>query len=357
MGRPRVFLSSTTVDLALFRDAVLHVSQRLGADVVAMENFGPDPRTAVELCREKVEAADVFLGLYAHRYGYVPDGFAGRSITELEYEWAIARHPPPRLLVFIVDNEYPWPPKWIDHGESWDRLQAFLGRLRASHVKGTLTTPEQLRDDLFVYLPRFLDKAPVSVAPRLPPLPTPPEPFVAHQYTLLQTARVVGRDAELARLDAWVRDTGTARLLSLVAIGGMGKSALVWKWFHEQAPRAMAPLAGRMWWSFYEADAGFDRFIVAALAYCSGQPTDSVAALSPVDRERQLLSSLDSGAFLLVLDGLERVLLAYANLDFAHLADEDLDRSTGHVTPESGRHRLRQTIDPRAGEFLRSSPE
>jgi hypothetical protein len=72
-----------------------------------------------------------------------------------------------------------------------------------------------------------------------------------------------------------------------------------------------------------------------------------------MEREGQLLSVLDRAPFLFVLDGLERVLIAYANLDFTHLSDEELDRSTGHLIPQSGRHRLRQTIDPRAGEFLR----
>jgi len=362
--RPRLFLSSTVEDLAPFRAVVLHVCQRLGADVVAMEDFGPDPRTAVELCREKIESADLFVGLYAHRYGYVPDDHGGRSITQLEYEWATGRRPAPTLLLFVVDDELPWPPKWVDRGASSERLQEFIGRLRAAHVTDTLTTPEQLREDLFVHLPGFLTQAPAALAPRLPPLPAPPEPFVAHQYALLQTARVIGRDAELASLDAWGGDPHAAPLLALVAVGGMGKSALTWKWFHEHAPQAITPLAGRLWWSFYEADAGFDRFVVTALAYCSGQTVDAVSALSPVDRESQLLSLLDRSPFLLVLDGLERELIAYANLDFAHLVDEDLDRATGHGFVHAGhadeagaglrvRHRLRQTIDPRAGEFLR----
>lgn len=353
MGRHRVFLSSTTLDLAPFREVVRHVCQRLGADVVAMEEFGPDPRMATEVCRQKVNDSDLFLGLYAHRYGYAPDGFGGRSITELEYEWAIERRPSPPLLLFVVGDEFPWPPKWIDRGQSAERLQDFIARLRASHMTGTLTTPDQLREDLFVYLPEFLHQASADITPRLPPLPSPPEPFVAHQYTLLQTARVVGREQQLRRLDAWLGDPGAAQLLSLVALGGMGKSALAWKWFHERAPQMMAQLGGRLWWSFYEADAGFDRFVVYALAYCSRQPVDVVTTLLPVDRERQLLSLLDSTPFLFVLDGLERLLLAYANLDFAHLPDDDLDRSTGNLIPQAGRHRLRQTIDPRTGDFLR----
>jgi len=65
--RPVLFLSSTTRDLQEFRKVARHVCGRLGADVdiSAMEEFGPDPRGPVELCRQKVEAADLFLGLYA----------------------------------------------------------------------------------------------------------------------------------------------------------------------------------------------------------------------------------------------------------------------------------------------------
>jgi Domain of unknown function (DUF4062) len=84
--RPTFFLSSTVMDLGVFRDAAVHVCQRLGIGVTTMEEFGPDPRAAVAVCREKVER-----GLYAHRYGFVPEGFGGRSITQLEYEWAVAR--------------------------------------------------------------------------------------------------------------------------------------------------------------------------------------------------------------------------------------------------------------------------
>src|SRR5205814_3574056 len=69
--------------------------------------------------------------------------------------------------------------------------------------------------------------------------------------------------------------------------------------------------------------------------------------------------------FLLVLDGLERILIAYARMDANRLADDDLDQRTANVVagmmglPESaaqsftGQHRLRKTADLRAGNFLR----
>src|SRR6185369_17182280 len=92
----------------------------------------------------------------------------------------------------------------------------------------------------------------------IPPLP---QPYIAHPYTLLQTKDLVGRQAELNLLTDWVvnqsSEVHSARVLVFVAIGGMGKSALTWKWFREIAPEEMRALAGRLWWSFYESDATF----------------------------------------------------------------------------------------------------
>lgn len=363
--RPALFLSSTTSDLAAHRDAVLHVCQRLGIDVIAMEDFGPDPRTAAALCRAKLAEADLFLGLYAHRFGHRPEGFDGKSITQLEYEWGCERTPPPEILLFVIDDDYPWPGKLFERGGGGERLERFKAFIRGRHVVSKLTTPEQLKDDLFVHLPKFRDRAGPRSAP-MAVVPRRPEPYVVHQYTLLQTRQVIGRERDLATLDAWVGNetnafTGVC-ILCIVAIGGMGKSALAWKWFHEDAVRVMQPLAGRFWWSFYESDAGFERFVATALAYCSGETLENVVALSPMERENQLLAILDREPFLLVLDGLERILIAYATFDVAHIADDDLDEQTVNrvVDPTAdagdafrGRNRMRKTIDPRVGNFLR----
>jgi len=155
------------------------------------------------------------------------------------------------------------------------------------------------------------------------------------------------------------------RLFNVVAIGGMGKSALTWKWFNDIAPNELPHLAGRMWWSFYESDAYFENFVIRALAYTAGMPEDEVRKLPSQDREDQLFRLLDEQPFLLVLDGLERILLAYSRMDAAHLADDDLDDQTAnilarvHGLPDEvketylEKHRLRLCADPRAGRFLR----
>src|SRR6185295_17900464 len=124
--------------------------------------------------------------------------------------------------------------------------------------------------------------------------------------------------------------------------GGMGKSALTWKWFNEVAPQEMKNLAGRMWWSFYESDATFENFIARALAYVSNRPLDEVQSMPAPERETQLLSALDHEPFLLVLDGLERILIAYARMDAARLDDSEVGKESN----------LRKTADPRVGRFL-----
>jgi hypothetical protein len=145
----------------------------------------------------------------------------------------------------------------------------------------------------------------------------------------------------------------------------MGKSALTWKWFNDIAPHELPNRAGWMWWSFYESDAHYENFIIRALAYASGQSEQAVRELKPPEREDQLWWLLDERPFVLVLDGLERILLAYARMDAARMLDDDLDERTAnriasaHGLPESaaqsfvGKHPLRLTADQRAGQFLR----
>ncbi|HWN93774.1 MAG TPA: hypothetical protein VNT99_01965 [Methylomirabilota bacterium] len=85
-----------------------------------------------------------------------------------------------------------------------------------------------------------------------------------------------------------------------------------------------------MWWSFYESDAHWENFIIRTLAYVSGQSEKAVREMKSSDREDHLWNILDQQPFLLVLDGLERILLAYARMDAAQMLDDDLDEQTAN---------------------------
>jgi len=108
------------------------------------------------------------------------------------------------------------------------------------------------------------DVQPASLVPRCP------QPYVAHPYALLETQDLIGRRAELQLLSDWIRTPEHpalgAPLFVLAALGGMGKSALTWKWFNDVAAVVQPALAGRVWWSFYEMDATFENFVARVLA-------------------------------------------------------------------------------------------
>ena len=366
-NNPKVIISSTARDLPEYRDTAIHVCQRLGMIPLAMEEFGPDTRQAAELCREKVDEANVFLAIIAHRYGDRPDP-GDISYTEIEYNHAIKGGKP--VLIFMVDDDEPWLPKMMDQGEARQKLEAFKAKLRRKHVVRPFKTVEKFKEDLFLFLPEWREKrSPVEVLHNISEIPLPPESYIAHPYTLLQSHGLIGRQDELNLLTDWVAkpdaEVYSAHILNIVAIGGMGKSALTWKWFNDIAPHEMKPLAGRVWWSFYESDARYENFIVRTLAYVTRRPREEVQKMPLPECEENLLSVLDREPFLIVLDGFERLLIAYARMDAARLMDDDFDEKTANRVagalglPESaaqsftGQHQLRKTADPRAGAFLR----
>ena len=368
-SNPKVIISSTARDLPEYRDIAIHVCQRLGMIPIAMEEFGPDPRQAAEVCRQKVNEADVFLAIIAHRYGDSPAG-SEISYTEIEYDGAIEGGKP--VLIFMVDDDVPWPPKMTEQGnpQAYARLQAFKEKLRQKHVVRPFKDVEKFKEDLFLYLPEWREKrTPVEVLHNISDIPQPPEAYIAHPYTLLQSHGLIGRQEELNLLTDWVAkpvtDVYRARVLSIVAIGGMGKSALSWKWFNDIAPQEMKPLAGRVWWSFYESDARYENFITRTLAYVTNRQREEVQKIPLHKCEEQLLDALDSEPFLVVLDGFERMLIAYARMDAARLADDDFDEKTANRVADArnlpasaaqsftGQHQLRKTADPRVGAFLR----
>ncbi|MGH9937388.1 MAG: hypothetical protein ACREAM_14170, partial [Blastocatellia bacterium] len=268
---------------------------------------------------------------------------------------------------FVMGKDHPI--KFEDvEVEAAAKLKAFKERVQTENIVNFFNSPTDLRAHVINSLSQ-LRIPDLTAFHYVSDIPSPPEAFIAHPYTLLQTHRLVGRQAELNLLTDWVAkpqaDVYAAHILNVVAIGGMGKSALTWKWFNKTAPQEMKPMAGRIWWSFYESDATFENFVTRALAYITRRTLAEVEQIPAPDREAQLLSALDRGPFLIVLDGLERMLIAYARMDAAHLSDDDYDRQTANWVANAiglptsaaqsftGERGLRKTADPRAGAFLR----
>lgn len=361
-----VIVSSTARDLPEHRKEVMDACLRQSMFPQMMEHLPAIDADAIAASLKLVDEADIYLGVFAYRYGYVPKGH-DISITEMEYNRAAERGIP--RLIFLMHEDHPVKASDVETGEGAQKLKTLKERLERERVGDFFKSPAELRANVIDSLSQYNEHDETALH-YVSEIPAPPEIYVAHPYTLLQPYGLVGRLQELDLLTDWVTKQGSdvyqAHIFNIVAIGGMGKSALTWKWFNDIAPDKMNPLAGRMWWSFYESDATFENFIIRALAYVTGRAREDIGEnTKPGQREDMLLAVLDRNPFLLVLDGLERILIAYARMDASRLADDDLDQRTANAVagamglPESaaqsftGRHRLRKTADPRAGNFLR----
>jgi tetratricopeptide (TPR) repeat protein len=167
---------------------------------------------------------------------------------------------------------------------------------------------------------------------------------LAHPYAL--QANFTGRKQERDELTAWLA-YDVRPICELVAMGGMGKSALAWYWIQKDVLPSAQPdasaIEGVMWWSFYEGESSFAKFVDDALKYVSGEPKIDVENLpTTYDRAQELRKQLQTKRMLFVLDGFERQLRAYASLDAAYQQD-----NTANTSREA-----RACIDPIAARLL-----
>ncbi len=139
----------------------------------------------------------------------------------------------------------------------------------------------------------------------------------------------------------------------------MGKSALAWVWLHAdvlgkppagyskadpeslRVPQDRRP-DGVLFWSFYEQDSHFGAFLDRAARYVEASD-DSTAELSDREKLDIVLRALEQRRILLILDGFERELRAYAGYRAPYQGDE------------GGGEDGNDCVDPRASEFLRSA--
>lgn len=111
-----------------------------------MEKYPAFDQRPLDKCLADVAAADIYVLLLAHRYGFRPkeSNSERKSITHLEYEEA-GRHEGKPRFVFTVNPEYPWSPKWMDKGAKDIRdLEIFRKAVESRHGVSRFTNPNQL---------------------------------------------------------------------------------------------------------------------------------------------------------------------------------------------------------------------
>jgi tetratricopeptide (TPR) repeat protein len=305
----RIFISSTAVDLRDYRDKVRDAVLRLDSLPSAMETFSAKSGQPASECMREAAEADAIICIVAHRYGYVPPrelgGDGERSITWLEVDAAKRAGKP--VFAFLVDPKAPWtelkeqdrltsepPDKAPEIVKAVQKLQEFKAYLERETTRQIFTNPDDLATHVTAALHNFTprhDHAPTSTARVW-------QPLFCHALQPAQHFR--GRDAKLQDLKDWLESPVTAdRVLSVVAAGGTGKTALVDKALHEAK---LSDRAGVFVWSFYE-DPHTDAFLRAAYLYFTGEKDTPAGGML----ERLQLALSGDAPHVLILDGLERV--------------------------------------------------
>lgn len=235
----RIYLSSTYSDLPEYREKVYRVLRELGHDVSAMEDYVAADQRPLDRCLADVAASDLYIGIFAHRYGYVPeqDNPDGRSITELEYRCAEKQGVP--RLVFLLDEKTPWPPGQMDvftgEGDHGARIRALRAELSRDRLASFFSTADELAKKVSVATSHQL-AANAGQADHSTVRDRRATPF----NVPLDISDLVDRTevlAELTRLFDAVPQAEAPLVVSLYGPGGVGKSTLAVRLVHQLRQR------------------------------------------------------------------------------------------------------------------------
>ena len=148
---PTVFVSSTYGDLKDYRKAVLEQIVRRDLFFRGMEHFGADPYLSpASLIVEEVRKADVYLGIFGVRYGFVHKE-TGLSMTELEFSEA-EKCGKPMLLYIIKDDANVKVSDFESDPDSKVKLDALKLRIKRDRVVFMFSSIDDLKRQVYMDL-------------------------------------------------------------------------------------------------------------------------------------------------------------------------------------------------------------
>jgi Domain of unknown function (DUF4062) len=354
-------VSSTFTDLEAHRAALIKALQGQKFLAMAMENDSAKLADVIESSLQMVGESAAYIGILTHKYGQVPEDPARNpdnlSITELEFNEAQRLGRP--ILLFLMADDHPVTLKDVEPDPAKrDKLTAFKNRAKNnsadSKVHRVYATFDSLEDfarraiQSAADLRRHLEALPHPQPKAKDPIPAPPALYAEPRY--LVSHQFIGRQAQLDSLNDWAIPADPHPIIFFDAIGGAGKSMLTWHWLNHHAPKLRPDLAGRLWYSFYERGAQMSDFCRHALAYITGAEPKSFNQLKTPELASKLLHHLQAQPWLLILDGIERILVAYNRYDAAQLTDDQ----ASHPTDEISNRNPTSAIRPEDDDLLRA---
>jgi len=238
-----IYLSSTYEDLKEYRLAVVQALRQSEYRVIAMEDYVATDQRPVDKCLKDVEQADIYVGVFAFRYGYIPPADHNNpnrlSITELELRHAQALKKP--RLIFLADQKASaFPPSMMDamtgDGEAGQCIKRLRDELDHERMKSSFSAPHHLASLVQAAVTSHLAHNPLPAQTSLrEPGPAAntwdivklgsPYPGLMH-FTRKYAPVYFGRDLEIGEILDRVREP-EGRFLLIGGASGSGKSSLV----------------------------------------------------------------------------------------------------------------------------------
>ena len=331
-GQWTAMISSTAVDLPEHRAAVKEACLSCGVFPIGMEHLPARDATGITVSLEMVEQADIYLGIYAWRYGWVPDG-KDISITEMEFDHAVERQKAGKireLLIFPAHDDHPTTAKCVEaDATAQKKLAAFKTKASNGRVRAQFKSVEELRRLVSDALHAFLLRQPVKNVGKgaVDVIPSNlPGGYIGRLF--------LGRDAFLDQLrDSLQKQTHATAITQATAatgisgLGGIGKTHAAVEYAHRHRGDYAALL-------FVSGDSP-QKLSASLAALCGVLHLDAGGALPP-DEASRVAAAVDWLAshrdWLLIVDNVDTVESAAALTGL-------LERlTTGHVLITSRLH-------------------
>jgi tetratricopeptide (TPR) repeat protein len=327
----RIYLSSTYLDLKEHRKAVDDALRRLRHQVIGMEDYVASDERPVEMCLRDVSECDIYVGIFAWRFGFAPTELNpdGRSITELEYRKAMEtdKHP----LVFLLDEKAPWPRSFMEEvthsAGDGARIRALRDELSLRHTVSFFDSPEDLAvkvtPAVILALGRLQEQA----------LAKERDDRVAEsELRRAERQHVVGlhpqdlgdhfkgRTQEMLALSRLLAEP-SSRVVTVVGRSGIGKTALAGRVMkdleHNRWPHTTdaAPVDGIVYLSRSPTtDITLERLFLLCTQILAPEQQDELnrvwgsTSLSTPEKIERLLEAMARGVYVIMLDHVEGLL-------------------------------------------------
>ena len=324
----KIYISSTFEDLKDYRAAAYRTLRQMQHDVISMEDYPAGDQRPLDKCLADVAACEIYVGIFAWRYGYIPDkdNPERKSITELEYRKASQEGK--ARLIFLLDPNADWKLAWTDmrtgEGEKGQRIDSLRGELGREHTIRFFHSPDALSSHISVALQQALVDAGMAERRRA----------LAEESELRRSRvrqRVVGQHSDIGehfkgrlheqkQLGSCLAEPST-RLVSILGRPGIGKTALATRVLgeleHNRWPHqgGSATVDGIVYLSTRTGGGvNLESLFINCATMMGGEREDALhrtwanSQLSVAEKVERLLTALEGGLYVVLMDHMEDLL-------------------------------------------------